>query len=378
MKIRPTPEKTFFLNPIMYKILLIFGTRPELIKIVPLIREFEKRSLRESLILVHTNQHNSLVEKDLKTFNIKPDYQLKFSHEGNNLINLVGKLLLKLDTLCSELKSTGTMINSIISQGDTATTYCSSLLAFHASIPFYHIEAGLRTLNFTDPFPEEFYRKSISSIAAFHFVPTVIEYQNLINEQVDATKILITGNTVIDNLKNYYTKSEYHPKKQALITLHRREKGDLKRHDYIEYFKKLAMENKDWQFLWLKHPSAKLVDNKIEEIQNIVFMEPVSYFEMLRLYEETSIIYTDSGGIQEEAGYLGIPCIIARSETERKQGIDKGLSCYLDFNEFNIKHQLDKFDRNELTFKNDIYGNGDSAELIMNELIKLNKQMPIE
>jgi len=360
----------------MYKSLLIFGTRPELIKVVPLIHEFEKRSLRDSLIIVHTNQHNSLVEKDMKAFNIKPDHQLEFPREGNNLTSLVGNLLIKLNSLLTELKSTGTLVNCIISQGDTATTYCSSLLAFHAGIPFYHIEAGLRTLNFMDPFPEEFYRKTISSIAAFHFAPTAIEYQNLIKEQIDSTKILITGNTVIDTLKKYYNKEGLHPKNQVLITLHRRVKGDIIRHNYIKYFKKLATENKEWHFIWLNHPGAKFVENKTDKTPNLDFVEPIAYFELLRLYEDTAIIYTDSGGIQEEAGYLGIPCVITRSETERKQGIINGLSFYLDFDEFDMKHQLDKFDRNKLTFKNDVYGCGDSAELILNKIVILNEQMP--
>ena len=370
MKILTTKEKTFFLNQMKNKILLIFGTRPELIKIVPLIHEFEKRSIRDSLFLLHTKQHDSLIEKDLKDFNIKPDYHLDFEIDRKNLTSLVGNLLLKLNLFLLKLESTGIKINCIISQGDTATSFSTSLFAFHATIPFYHIEAGLRTSNLQDPFPEEFYRKTIASITAFHFAPTAIEYQNLIHEQIDATQILVTGNTVIDMLKTYYNKSKPHPKKQAIITLHRREKGETKRNDYIEYFKKLATENADWQFLWLKHPSIQFVKSKVEEIQNIEVVNAVSYLEMLKLYEETSIIYTDSGGIQEEAGYLGIPCVIARKETERKQGIIEGLSLYLDFNEVDIKLQLDKFDTDKLTFKNDLYGNGESAKLILDTILE--------
>lgn len=357
----------------MLKSLLIFGTRPELIKIAPIVHEFEKRSLRDQLIVVHTGQHNSLIQQDLVDFSIKSDYQFDLKREGNDLTDLVGNLLLNLNKLVNELRAADTRIACIIAQGDTATTYASSLLAFHSGIPFYHIESGLRSASLEDPFPEEFYRKSISAIARFHFAPTMAAYHNLINEQVDASRILITGNTVIDNLKKYSQKGRFKPQKQALITLHRRDPKQITKPAYIHYFKELARRNTDWQFKWLNHPGSALDMGEIEQIPNITLMEPVSFLLLLELYENTSIIYTDSGGIQEEAAYLGIPCLVARGNTERVESLHNGVSRLLATNVFCIEEQLRHFDPNQLKFENTLYGSGESARLILDQLLALNE-----
>ncbi len=355
----------------MNKVLLIFGTRPELIKIAPIIREYEERGIREDLIVVHTGQHNSLVTQDLHAFDIKPDHALHCDRAGNDLNSLVGNMLIELNTLLRSLLSTHKRISCIISQGDTASTYCSSLLAFHAGIPFYHIEAGMRTYNLKDPFPEEFYRTSISHTADVHFPPTEVEYTNLINEGIDPSKIVVAGNTVIDNLKRHFAPRTMNKKKQALITLHRREMQEATRLEYIEYFENLAAKNADWQFFWLNHPGFELDEERFAKLDNITLAGAVSYAKMLDLYAETSLIYTDSGGVQEEAGYLGIPCMIAREKTERMQGIVKGVSAFLDTKELDVNQQLLQFDDDKLIHQNDLYGNGSSAVLIVNEVLKL-------
>jgi len=357
----------------MNKTVLIFGTRPELIKVAPIIHEYERRSIRDTLLIIYTNQHNTLLEQDLKDFKIKPDYQVNYDRNGSDLSELVGNLLLKLNGLLSKLKQTGITIDNIISQGDTATTYCSALAAFHSRIPFYHVEAGLRTNDVMDPFPEEFYRNSISSIANFHFTPSELAYKNLINEGVDSNIVLNTGNTVIDNLKKYYSKEKSIKKKLALITLHRREAKISDKKKYREYFKTLATNNKNWKFKWLYHPGIEFKSNEFKKLDNIELIEPVSLIQFLKLYEETSIIYTDSGGIQEEAAYLGIPCIIAREKTERIEGINCGVSSLLDLSVLNVSNQLKQVDQNKLTFGNELYGDGKSAERIVTKLLELKK-----
>ncbi|MFT7613491.1 MAG: UDP-N-acetylglucosamine 2-epimerase (non-hydrolyzing) [Parvicellaceae bacterium] len=362
----------------MNKTLLIFGTRPELIKVAPIIHEYERRSIRDSLLIIHSNQHNTLLEQDLIDFNIKPDYQVDLDRKGPDLSELVGSLLLEFNGLLSKLIQNSINIDSIISQGDTATTYCSALIAFHSKIPFYHIEAGLRTNDILDPFPEEFYRKSISVMASFHFTPSQLAYKNLINEGVDSKMILNTGNTVIDNLEKYYSKEKPIKKREALITLHRRTSKQSNRVKYLEYFKSLADNNKSWKFKWLNHPGAEFKSNEFEKHENIQVMKPVSLRQFLQLYEETSIVYTDSGGIQEEAAYLGIPCVVARGKTERIEGINCGVSSLLDINVLNVSNQLEKFDQNKLTFKNELYGDGKSAERIVTKILELKKLLPVE
>lgn len=354
----------------MSKILLSFGTRPELIKIAPVIREFKGRSARNKLILVHTGQHDELTRQDIQAFRIQPDYYLELARKGKNLSNLLGSLLIKFDELVDKLLQEEVKIGCIVAQGDTASTYCSALQAFHCGIPFYHIEAGMRTYDLGHPFPEEFYRSSISSIAEFHFTPTETEYHNLVNEGISADKILITGNTVIDNLRHYLDDKSIQRKNKALITLHRRETSELIKLEYINYFKELAIKNQDWKFVWITHPGTKLDQESFELIENFRFTAPVPYFDMLHLFSEVSCIFTDSGGIQEEAGYLGIPCILVRKKTERVQSLSSGISKILDLTELDMSKQLEKFDSKKLWFKNNLYGDGKSGEAIVNKILE--------
>lgn len=360
----------------MNKTVLIFGTRPELIKVAPIIHEYERRSMRSTLLVVHSNQHNTLLEQDLKDFKIKLDYQLNFNREGSDLSILVGNLLLKINELLSKITQSGITIDSIISQGDTATTYCSALAAFHSRIPFFHIEAGLRTNDVWDPFPEEFYRNSISAISNFHFTPSELAYKNLINEGVDSNIVMNTGNSVIDNLKKYYSKERATKEQLALITLHRRQTKISDRKKYLEYFKILTNNNKNWKFKWLNHPGIEFKPDQFKDFENIELLNPVSFRQFLKLYEEASIIYTDSGGVQEEAGYLGIPCVIARQKTERKEGLNFGVSRLIDFNVLTLTEQLGQFDQSKLVYRNELYGDGRSAERIVTKILALKKRLP--
>lgn len=355
----------------MKKTLLIFGARPELIKVTPLIDEFKKRSMRDQLLVVHTNQHDSLLEQDLIDFDIRPDYRLNMSRNGSDLTQLIGMLMSRLKTTLSEIEENGNQVKCIISQGDTATTYCSALLAFHAGIPFYHMEAGLRTFDLMDPYPEEFYRRSISMITSFHFAPSQTAHQNLVDERIDPSRILISGNTVIDNLKRHYCTHRNSKRKQALITLHRRNGKAITRHEYIGYFKELVRLNTDWNFLWLTHPGAPLNNDELELFDNIRLVPPVSFLELLRIYEETAIVYTDSGGIQEEAAYLGIPCVIARGKTERVDGVSSGVSALLEQSVLKVDEQIKRFNPKKLVFQNTLYGDGESARRICDQLLEL-------
>ena len=212
----------------MHKILIVFGTRPELIKLAPIINEFRMRNQRERLYIINTNQHKDFMQQDLDYFQIDVDHQFKLNRNDDSLSLLNGLLLLEFNELKSKLKDLNITIDTIIGQGDTCTSFSAAQYAFYEKIPFIHIEAGLRTDDFSQPFPEEYFRKTISTIAAKHFAPTINAEKKLINEGISANSIVVAGNTVIDNLRQFKNITDFKniniaENKLVLITIHRRE-----------------------------------------------------------------------------------------------------------------------------------------------------------
>lgn len=358
----------------MHKIIIVFGTRPELIKLAPIINEYRVRNQRERLYIINTNQHKDFIKQDLNYFKIDVDHQFQLNRNDDSLSLLNGLLLLEFNDLKSKLKDLNINIGAIIGQGDTCTSFSAAHYAFYENIPFIHIEAGLRTDDFSQPFPEEYFRKTISTIAAMHFAPTTNAEKKLIDEGIDPDSIVVTGNTVIDNLRQYKNITEFKniniaEKKLILITIHRREniKNNLQSisNRIIHYVK----NNPDKSFIWIDNPGYKIEFNISVQLSNLKIIQPVSFFEMIEFYKRAQLIITDSGGIQEEAAYLGIPTLLFRAKTERIEGINSGISKYIEDSDNDLDSVIKKLNENRQTEFNIIYGDGFASKRIVDCLL---------
>lgn len=359
----------------MHKILIVFGTRPELIKLAPIINEFCMRNQRERLYIINTNQHKDFMQQDLDYFQIDIDHQFKLNRSDDSLSLLNGLLLLEFNELKLKLKDLNITIDTIIGQGDTCTSFSAAQYAFYEKIPFIHIEAGLRTDDFSQPFPEEFFRKTISTIAAMHFAPTINAEKKLINEGISANSIVVAGNTVIDNLRQFKNITEFKniniaENKLVLITIHRREniKNNLQliANRIIHYVK----NNPAKSFIWIDNPGYKIECNISVQLTNLKIIQPVSFFEMIEFYKRAQLIITDSGGIQEEAAYLGIPTLLFRTKTERIEGINSGISKYFEDSDNDLDSVIKMLNNNRQTEFNIIYGDGYASKRIVDYLLE--------
>lgn len=357
----------------MHKILIVFGTRPELIKLAPIINEFRIRNQRERLYVINTNQHKDFIQQDLDYFKIDVDHQFKLNRNDDSLSLLNGLLLLEFNELKLKLKDLNITIDAIIGQGDTCTSFSAANYAFYEKIPFIHIEAGLRTDDFSQPFPEEYFRKTISTIAAIHFAPTPNAEKRLIGEGIDQNSIVVTGNTVIDNLRQYKNITEFKniniaENKLILITIHRREniKNNLQSitNRIIHYVK----SNPDKSFVWIDNPGYKIEIST--PLTNLKIIQPVSFFEMVEFYKRAQLIITDSGGIQEEAAYLGIPTLLFRTKTERIEGINSGISKYIEDSDHILDSVIKMLKNNRKTEFNIIYGDGYASKRIVDCILE--------
>ncbi len=354
----------------MNKILLTFGTRPELLKLISIIRLFEKNNRRSELYVLNTGQHDTLIDKEIEHFQIKVDNTFVLEKRDGNLDNLIGQLSIQFGKLKIHLISQKINLIGCIVQGDTASTFATSLFCFHNRIQLFHVEAGLRTNDIDSPHPEEFYRKTISQIASFHFVPGEIQKANLLNEKIKEERIKIVGNTIIDLISLEQKTTPPNPT-GVLITLHRSHTCPKYQDVYIEYIRKLISQNPNYHFTFLGHPNH---NQKFEglEFTNLSRITAVGYAEMLNYYAQSCIVFTDSGGVQEEASFLEIPCIILREKTERIEGIQKGCAKIVNLNEHSISTVIDQFDFETMSSSKFIYGKGESAELIFKNLKEFN------
>ena len=322
----------------MSKILIVFGTRPELIKLAPVIFEFKRRNLHENLILLNTGQHEELLAPYLKMFDIKPDFSLDIMVAGQNLSNLTAKAIIQLQSFLDSLKNTPNWPAFVIAQGDTTTVMAASMVAFYNQIKFAHLEAGLRTHDLENPFPEEFNRKVAGITSDVHFAPTEISKSNLLREGFNENKIHIVGNTIVDALEiinNSLNKKSiklkppleevFHKGNIILITCHRRENHGNNLQNIIRAIETLSAKYKDFNFIWTLHPNPNVRDvvknSALKNKGNVFLVEPLDYMELINLFHKTKLIITDSGGIQEEAPSFGIPVLVTREKTERPEGL---------------------------------------------------------
>lgn len=368
------------------KILISIGTRPEAIKMASLIKNLKEDSFFD-LRVCNTGQHKELIEPILKLFKICPEYSLNTMQSGASISNLFGRILNSVTEVIEDFKP-----DLVLVHGDTATTIASSLAAYFCKTKVAHIEAGLRTGDMYSPWPEEGNRKLVGGLAAFHFSPTTMASENLVNEGVDLSKIFITGNTVIDSLflaieilntnKNLNSELEEKygyldsTKRLLLVTGHRRENFGNGFLNICSALAKLHKDNDDIEILYPVHLNPNVI-KPVKEIlsdkSNIHLIDPVGYLDFVFLMKRSYFILTDSGGIQEEAPSIGKPVLLMRDTTERPEAINSGTVKMVGAHESNIlinaqKLLDDSHLYQQMSQSKNPFGNGDACTKICNEL----------
>lgn len=360
------------------KALIIFGTRPEFIKLLPVFNAIEVNCLKEYFVYVFTGQHPDLVIDLFKKFNFNPHFSLKTSmHE--NLADSVSDMLSNIQNCISELSDLSS-IRLIIGQGDTTSCYSASMAAFVNKIPFAHIEAGLRTYDLDCPFPEEYFRQSISTTADIHFAPTRTAFNNLVKEGISEERVYLTGNTLIDFINEYSVKSPGSSdgvpfkRKNIIITCHRRENQNEQIFILIEAINKLAGKRPEFDYVWISHPSpfiTEVLSGKcFSDKKNIRIIAPLDVLELYNMYENTALIITDSGGIQEEAPSFNIPVIVIREKTERMESIQMDYSIRCEMNISKIDKAFNRLISTKFIKMINPYGDGHSSDRILEQIMR--------
>lgn len=309
----------------MKKILIVFGTRPEAIKMAPLYLEFLKYPELFETKLCVTAQHRAMLDQVLELFEVVPDYDLDIMKTNQNLYDITAKILMKMKSVLDDFEP-----DFVFVHGDTTTTFTTSLAAFYKQIKICHIEAGLRTYNLSSPFPEEANRQLTSKLAFLHFAPTQSARENLISEKIAAENVVVTGNTVIDALLHITSKianTKSQGKRYILVTGHRRENFGEGFLHICQALKELAIANQDIDIIYPVHlnPNVqKPVFEILGDIENIKLIEPQEYLSFVELMCHAYFIITDSGGVQEEAPSLGKPVLVMRDNTERPEALVAG------------------------------------------------------
>lgn len=313
-----------------YRVLISFGTRPEAIKLAPVINELRKYPDRFSPVVVVTAQHRQMLDQVLDVFDIRPDYDLNVMTNGQSLSDIVVKTLKRLGPVLSKENP-----HFLVVQGDASSAFASALAGYYHKVPIGHVEAGLRTYDKYSPFPEEVNRRFITVVADLHFAPTPRARENLIAEGVDCSKIHVTGNTVIDALKQILKARRGHvlpvslanKSRLLLVTLHRRESFGVPLQGICRALITIVDRNSDVTMVLPVHPNPQIrrtVQEMLGGNERIRLIEPLAYPDFITLMRQAYIILTDSGGIQEEAPMLGKPVVILREKTERLEAVEYG------------------------------------------------------
>lgn len=367
----------------MVKVMTIFGTRPEAIKMAPLVKELEKRKEIESIVCV-TAQHREMLDQVLKVFDIKPDYDLNIMKQGQTLSEITSRVLLGLEEVIKEVKP-----NIILVHGDTTTTFAGALAAFYNNVDIGHVEAGLRTWNKYSPFPEEMNRQMVDCMTDMYFAPTEVSKNNLLIQGINEEKISITGNTAIDAMKytvndNYYNEifDWVSEDKLILLTAHRRENLGEPMRNIFKAIKRIVEEYSDIKVIYPIHlnPKVREVANEIfGGIERIKLIEPLEVFDFHNFIKKSYLILTDSGGIQEEAPSLGKPVLVLRDTTERPEGIKAGTLKLIGTDEKKVYKEIkklldDKSEYEKMSKANNPYGDGFASKKIVDEIINKYKE----
>ena len=308
--------------------MLVFGTRPEAIKMCPVVKELKSRDNFQTIVCV-TGQHREMLDQVLETFEVVPDYDLSIMTKQQTLFDITTNILNKIKSVLEKEKP-----DVVLVHGDTSTTFVTALACFYLQIPVGHVEAGLRTYDIFAPYPEEFNRQAVGIVSQFNFAPTEKAKQNLLNEGKNPKTIFVTGNTVIDALKTT-VKSDYkHPEldwaknsRLIFITAHRRENLGQPMHNMFRAIRKVMEENPDLKALYPIHMNPivrRAADEELGNFDRIHIIDPIEVFDCHNIMAHSYLILTDSGGIQEEAPSLGKPVLVMRDKTERPEGIAAG------------------------------------------------------
>lgn len=362
----------------MKNILVVLGTRPEVIKLSPIILELRKQPDKYNVIVCNTEQQKELSNQTLNYFGLKADINLDCMRPNQPLAEIQSRILLSLEKVFNENK-----IDATIVQGDTMTVLTGALVSFYHKVPVFHVEAGLRSYDIYEPFPEEVMRQMTSRVTQLHFAPTEKNKQALLKEGIDECMITVTGNTVIDALSclsdevieqsaNFFKEKNINiDDKLVLITAHRRENHGERLDKIIQAIYDLAVKYHDHTFIIPVHPNPNVKDKiheKLSELKNVHLLTPLDYPYLVYLQKNAKLILTDSGGIQEEAPTFGCPTLVMRYETERQEGIEAGVSTLVGANYEKIILLSEKVLSQDkaltrLTVQNP-YGNGKSSQII--------------
>lgn len=363
----------------MKKVMVVFGTRPEAIKMCPLVKELKKDNDLKTIVCV-TGQHREMLDQVLQTFNIVPDYDLSVMRDKQTLFDVTQNILGKMKDLLEEVKP-----NIVLVHGDTSTTFAAALSAFYLQIPVGHVEAGLRTYDIYSPFPEEFNRQATGIIAKYHFTPTEVSRQNLLNEGKKETDIFITGNTAIDALKTTVLDDYTNPilewvgsSRLIMLTAHRRESLGQPLKNMFKAIKRIVNEYEDIKVIYPIHMNPLVRETAksiLGEHERIRIIEPLEVLDFHNFLNKAYLILTDSGGIQEEAPSLGKPVLVMRDTTERPEGVAAGTLRLVGTNEQTIYENFRELLNNEATYENmskasNPYGDGFASKRIVDILKK--------
>ena len=366
------------------KVMTIFGTRPEAIKMAPLVKELEKNSDRIESIVCVTAQHREMLDQVLKIFDIKPDYDLDIMHERQTLVNIATRALEGLDEIMKEVKP-----DVVLVHGDTSTTFAGSLAAYYNQILLGHVEAGLRTYDKYFPFPEEINRRITGVIADMHFAPTKRNENNLLSENTPKENIYVTGNTVIDALKTT-VKDDYEfsdeglktlnwdTKKVIVMTAHRRENLGEPLKNICRAVLRIVNDFDDVEVVYPVHLNPAVREVVFDILGNhdrIKLIDPVNADELHNAIKRGYLVLTDSGGLQEEAPSLGKPVLVLRNETERPEAVDAGTVNIAGVNEDNIYNMTKELIENVNEYEKmahavNPYGDGHASERIVKAIIE--------
>ena len=363
----------------MKKVMTVFGTRPEAIKMCPLVLELKTRKNLETVVCV-TGQHREMLDMVLQTFNVVPDYDLSIMKERQTLFDVTINILDKMRHVLEEVKP-----DVVLVHGDTSTTFVTALACFYLQIPIGHVEAGLRTYNIQSPYPEEFNRQAVSIVANYNFAPTELSKQNLIKEGKNPKTIYVTGNTVIDAFKTTVRENYTHPmlewakdSRLIMITAHRRENLGEPMVHMFNAIKRIMDEYKDIKAIYPIHMNPKVRETAnaiLSGNDRIKIIEPLDVVDFHNFLNASYLIITDSGGIQEEAPSLGKPVLVMRDTTERPEGIKAGTLKLVGTNEERIykafKQLLeDKKEYEKMAKASNPYGDGLASKRIADILEK--------
>lgn len=357
----------------MKKIMLVFGTRPEAIKMCPLVNELKKRKSIETVVCV-TGQHRQMLDQVLEAFSVVPDYDLSIMKDKQTLFDVTVNILERIKTVLEEVKP-----DVVLVHGDTSTTFVTALACFYLQIPVGHVEAGLRTYNIYSPYPEEFNRQAVSIISQYNFAPTELSRQNLLKEGKNPESIYVTGNTAIDALKTTVRADYTHPELEwadgsrlIMITAHRRENlGEPMRHMF-KAIRRVMDEHPDVKAIYPIHMNPvvrEIAQEYLGDDDRIHIIEPLDVLDFHNFLSRNYLILTDSGGIQEEAPSLGKPVLVMRDTTERPEGIAAGTLKLVGTEEETIYKEFsrllsDKDEYEAMSKASNPYGDGHACERI--------------